>query len=143
MALTIFQRGVCRLLADHRIASGESYVAGATALNELIAASRVSMDIDPFHDTDEALEASWDADRHVLDTHRLEIRVIRERRGFVEAEVAKGGETVLVQWARDSAFRFFPSSRIPTSGSRFTRSTSPPTKSWPWWAGSRFATGST
>lgn len=108
MALTTFRRSVCRLLADHRIASGESYVADATALNELIAASRVSMDIDLFHDTEAALEASWDADRHVLATHGFEVRVIRERRGFVEAEVAKAGETVLVQWARDRAFRFFP-----------------------------------
>ena len=108
MALTTFQRSVCRLLADHRIASGESYVAGASALNELIAASRVSMDIDLFHDTDEALEASWDADRHLLETHRFEVRIIRERRAFVEAEVGKDHETVLVQWARDSAYRFFP-----------------------------------
>ena len=54
MALTSFQRGVCRLLAGHRIASGESYGAGASALNELIAASQISMGIDLFHDTKEA-----------------------------------------------------------------------------------------
>jgi hypothetical protein len=108
MALTTFQRSVCRLLADHRIASGESYVAGASALNELIAASRVSMDIDLFHDTDEALEASWDADRRLLEAHGFEVRLIRERRSFVEAVVAKDRETVLMQWARDSAYRFFP-----------------------------------
>lgn len=116
MALTNFQRSVCRLLADHRIASGESYVVGASALNELIAASRVSMDIDLFHDTEEALEVSWDADRHVLETHRFEVRVIRARRSFVEAEVGKDGETVLVQWARDSAYRFFPLVRHPDFG---------------------------
>ena len=116
MALTSFQRSVCRLLADHRIASGESYVAGASALNELIAASRVSMDIDLFHDTEEALEASWDADRHLLETHGFEVRVIRERRSFVEAEVGKNRETVLMQWARDSAYRFFPLVRHPDFG---------------------------
>ena len=108
MALTTFQRTVCRLLADHRIASGESYVAGASALNELIAASRVSKDIDLFHDTEEALEASWDADRRMLETHGFDLRIIRERRTFVEAEVGKNGETVLMQWAHDSAYRFFP-----------------------------------
>lgn len=116
MALTTFQRSVCRLLADHRIASGESYVAGATALNELLAASRVSMDIDLFHDTEEALEASWDADRHLLETHGFELRIIRERRDFIEAEVGKGHEAVLVQWARDSAYRFFPLVRHPDFG---------------------------
>ena len=108
MALTSFQRNVCRLLAEQRIASGESYVAGASALNELLAASRVSMDIDLFHDTDEALEISWDADRRLLESHGFDIRVVRERRSFVEAEIGRRGETVLMQWARDSAYRFFP-----------------------------------
>ena len=59
MALTDFQRNVCRLIARSRIASGESYVAGGAALNELLAAPRVSRDVDVFHDTDTALEASW------------------------------------------------------------------------------------
>ena len=36
MALTAFQRDVCRLLAGNRLRSGESYVAGAAALNELL-----------------------------------------------------------------------------------------------------------
>lgn len=49
MALTRFQRDVCRLLAESRIASGESYVAGGVALNELLAAPRLSRDVDVFH----------------------------------------------------------------------------------------------
>ena len=36
MALTDFQRTVCRLLADHRKREGVSYVAGALALNLLL-----------------------------------------------------------------------------------------------------------
>lgn len=35
MALTAFQRRVCKLLEQARIDSGESYVAGGAALNEL------------------------------------------------------------------------------------------------------------
>ena len=58
MALTDLQREICRLIAGNRIASGESYVAGAAALNELIAAPRISRDVDLFHDTDEALQAT-------------------------------------------------------------------------------------
>ena len=108
MALTDFQRAVCRLLADRRVASGESYVAGGTALNELIGAARISRDIDLFHDTQEALEAAWDADRQVLEQHGFEIRGVRERPAFVEAEVCRSGETVRMEWARDSAYRFFP-----------------------------------
>ena len=58
MALTDLQRRVCRLPAENRISSGESYVAGGVALNEALGASRLSRDIDVFHDTNEALEAS-------------------------------------------------------------------------------------
>jgi hypothetical protein len=51
MPLTAFQRDVCRLIAANRVKSGESYVAGGVALNELTSASRHSQDIDLFHDT--------------------------------------------------------------------------------------------
>jgi hypothetical protein len=116
MALTDFQRTVCRLLADHRIASGESYVAGGVALNEMMATQRTSRDIDLFHDTDEALETSWQADRRLLEAQGFRVRVIRERPSFVEAEVGRDGERVLMEWARDSAFRFFPLVRHPDLG---------------------------
>ena len=108
MALTDFQRTVCRLLAEHRISSGESYVAGGVALNEIMATSRISRDIDLFHDTVEALDASWAADRQLLGAHGFEIRVLRERPSYVEAEIGRSGEVVLMEWARDSAYRFFP-----------------------------------
>lgn len=108
MAFTAFQRTVCRLIAENRIASGESYVAGGVALNELIGAPRISRDIDLFHDTEEALEATWSADRHLLEAHGFQVRVLRERRSFVEAQVSGDADSVLIQWARDSAYRFFP-----------------------------------
>jgi hypothetical protein len=108
MALTDLQRRVCRLLASNRIASGESYVAGGVALNELISAARLSRDVDLFHDTDEALEASWVADRTALEANGYSVRVLRERLGLVEAEVADATDRARLEWARDSAYRFFP-----------------------------------
>lgn len=108
MALTDFQRTVCRLIAATRVASGESYVAGGVALNELIGGARVSRDIDLFHDTEEAVAVTWAADRALLTARGYDVTVVRERRGFVEAQVRKLGETVRIEWARDSAFRFFP-----------------------------------
>jgi hypothetical protein len=36
------------------------------------------------------------------------LEVLRERPAFVEARIRDAAETVLVQWAQDSAFRFFP-----------------------------------
>jgi hypothetical protein len=86
MALTELQRAICRLLADLRIESGESYVAGG----------------------EEAVAASWDADRRRLEGAGYSVRVLRERPGLVEAEVGRQGDVVLMEWARDSAYRFFP-----------------------------------
>jgi hypothetical protein len=108
MALTALQRHVCRLLADDRRRRGESYVAGGLALNELLGASRLSRDVDLFHDSEHAVAASWASDRDRLSDAGFAIEVIRERPGFVEAEASRDGESVRMEWARDSAFRFFP-----------------------------------
>ena len=39
MAVTDFQRGICRLLARTRIEQGDIYIAGGVALNTLIGAN--------------------------------------------------------------------------------------------------------
>ena len=108
MAATAFQRQICRLITKSRRDNGESYVAGGVALNTLFQAPRISRDIDLFHDTDEALRTSWTNDRALLahDAYRLE--VIRDAPAYVEALVTKGTDRVIVQWLRESAFRFFP-----------------------------------
>ncbi len=108
MALTPFQREICRLLAQHRIAGGESYVAGGASLNELTASPRISRDVDLFHDSEEALEKTWAADRALLEGRSYAVRILRDRPGIVETEVSRGPETLVLQWTRDSAFRFFP-----------------------------------
>ncbi len=108
MALTEFQRTVCRLIAANRVERGESYVAGGTALNLLAGGARISRDIDIFHDTAAALEAAWENDRSLLVANGYDVRPLRERPAYVEAIVAKGGERVLLEWTRDSAYRFFP-----------------------------------
>jgi len=86
MALTKLQREICRLLAEHRIASGEGV----------------------FHDAVEALAATWDADRRVLLEHGFSLQVRRERPTFIETEVTRGDERTILQWVHDSAYRFFP-----------------------------------
>ena len=108
MALTGFQRTVCRLIAANRVERGESYVAGGTALNVLAGGARISRDIDIFHDTNAALDAAWADDRALLAANGYDVRPLRERLAYVEAVVAKGGESVLLEWTRDSAYRFFP-----------------------------------
>src|SRR5438093_10435384 len=101
MVLTRLQRDVCRLLAENRIASGESYVAGGAALNELLSAERISRDVDLFHDSDEALAASWLADRGLLESHGSQIFVVRERPLAVEAEVGQGTTRARLEETRD------------------------------------------
>jgi hypothetical protein len=108
MAVTRFQQAICRLIAANRLEQGEAYVAGGVALNLLTGGRRISRDIDLFHDTLEALDATWQADRKLLQSHGYEIRSVHERLGYVEAVVSKGSDAVLMQWTRDSAFRFFP-----------------------------------
>jgi hypothetical protein len=108
MALTGFQQSLCRLIAANRLQQGEAYVAGGVALNLLTGGRRISRDIDLFHDTLEALDATWQADRKLLQNHGYQIRSVHERPGYVEAVVSKGSETVLMQWTRDGAFQFFP-----------------------------------
>jgi hypothetical protein len=108
MALTAFQRDVCRVLAGRRRAGGESYVAGGIALNVALEAHRLSRDLDLFHDTTEAVARSWDADRQLLEQTGYAVAPIRERPGFVQATVARGHDRLLVEWVHDSAYRFFP-----------------------------------
>lgn len=108
MALSQHQVNVLRLLAAGRKAGGESYVAGGVALNQALGTSRLSLDIDLFHDTDEALATSWAKDRKQLQAAGFLVKPIRESAAFVEALAEQNGEQVLIQWARDSAFRFFP-----------------------------------
>ena len=108
MALTPFQREILLRLAQQRRARGESYVAGGIALNALLSAPRLSRDIDLFHDTETALAATWAADRGLLEASGFGVRPSREAASFVEAIVSKGKDRTAMQWARDSAFRFFP-----------------------------------
>jgi hypothetical protein len=116
MPLSEFQRRVCRLLAEERKRSGESYVAGGLALNEVLSGRRLSRDIDLFHDAQAALAASWARDQASLAGAGLTVRVLRQLPSFVEAEITLGADNTLVQWVQDSAYRFFPLVEHPELG---------------------------
>jgi hypothetical protein len=93
---------------ERRRASGESYVASGVALNVALNAQRMSRDLDVFHDTEEAVARSWEEGRRLLDAAGFTVTAVRERPGFVQALVVSSVESLMVEWARDSAFRFFP-----------------------------------
>ncbi len=48
------------------------------------------------------------ADRRQLEDAGYALAMLREAPTFAEAEVRRGAASTLIQWARDSAFRFFP-----------------------------------
>jgi hypothetical protein len=77
MALTEYQRRILALLASRRIAKQESYLARGVALIAATDSRRLSRDIDLFHDTKEALLATWEEDRRILseDGYRVEVRL--------------------------------------------------------------------
>lgn len=108
MPLTQFQRDLCRLIADNRIARGEAYVAGGVALTEALQTTRISRDLDLFHDTREALVQTFASDLRSLEHGGYRVDVYVERPAYVEARVLKGDDCVAIQWTCDSAYRFFP-----------------------------------
>jgi len=107
MALTEFQRNILRLLAPSRL-EHESYVAGGAALNTQLFAPRRSRDIDLFHDTIEAVAKTVAADKTLMEDQGYTLRFVREAPTFAEAVVERDGQSTLIQWIFDSAFRFFP-----------------------------------
>ncbi len=108
MALTDFQRTIAGLLAQSRRSSGESYVAGGAALNTLLAAPRYSEDVDIFHDSEEAVQLVTASDVAILLSAGFEVETLRNSSTFVEVRVSSEDEATRLQWAFDSAFRFYP-----------------------------------
>lgn len=108
MALTEFQIKVLRLLRSQQDIGINSYFAGGAALNHVLGTPRLSKDIDLFHDTTEALIVTWNNDKQRLINNGYVVEIERESASYIEAKIVLGQQTVLIQWARDSAFRFFP-----------------------------------
>jgi hypothetical protein len=114
MPLTAFQKDVLAVLRDLR--SVESHFAGGLVLHANDASPRYSHDFDIFHESaDEVVRASR------CDVERLRgagyIVGLISRAGewdegrtvtFRKARVSRSDQSVEIDWAADSAFRFFP-----------------------------------
>jgi hypothetical protein len=83
-------------------------VAGGVALNLLLTGERRSRDIDLFHDTAEAVAATVQEDARLLREAGYAVRFVRESPTFAEAVIEHEGDSTLIQWVQDSAYRFFP-----------------------------------
>ncbi|MEO8350924.1 MAG: nucleotidyl transferase AbiEii/AbiGii toxin family protein [Chthoniobacteraceae bacterium] len=116
MPLTEFQKSVLTVLAANR--SEASHFAGGLVLNAGADSPRFSHDFDIFHE--EAAEVVRSSDRDAASLRRAGFEVTPlSRHGewegravdFRKALVRGAGGSVEVDWAADSAFRFFPIER--------------------------------
>ncbi|MFA5203410.1 MAG: nucleotidyl transferase AbiEii/AbiGii toxin family protein [Lentisphaeria bacterium] len=116
MPLTAFQQRVLQLLAGNR--SPESYLAGATVIHRPPDSPRFSEDLDFFHDVAESVAVCAEHDATVLRGEGYEIAWQLQTPAFYRAMVSRTGQTLKLEWAQDTAFRFFPVERDATCGYR-------------------------
>jgi len=122
MPLTEFQRGVLEVIVGNR--SEESHFAGGLVLNASDASARYSNDFDMFHDAVRDLDEHSRRDVAALESAGYEVEKIltygdwTQPTSFRKAMVRRGGGEVALDWARDSAFRFFPIVADPQLGWR-------------------------
>jgi hypothetical protein len=116
MPLTTFQSETLRLLAAQR--SPESFLAGGTVLNAGTDSPRYSKDLDIFHDVEASVVASAETDAATLRQAGYRVDWLLRQPLFQRAEVARGGNRLLIEWVFDSAFRFFPVERDELAGWR-------------------------
>jgi hypothetical protein len=116
MPLTEFQRAVLLLLKEHR--NPDSYVAGGVAIHRADSSLRHSNDVDFFHDTDEAVSACSRSDLELLKNAGYAVELLIDQPGYVRAVIHRAGRSLKLEWARDTAFRFFPVLEDPDLGYR-------------------------
>ncbi|MFP4356907.1 MAG: nucleotidyl transferase AbiEii/AbiGii toxin family protein [Puniceicoccaceae bacterium] len=114
MPLTPLQKKILRLIAVNR--SEGSHLAGASAIHAAPTSPRFSGDLDLFHDSDAAVAESYRTDSTILLANGLTVSPQLSQPGFIRASVQDGEPTVLVDWARDSAWRFMPPVSLPSLG---------------------------
>lgn len=122
MPLTALQKDVLAVLARNR--SEDSHFAGGVVLNAATDSARFSHDFDIFHEL--AGEVTRASNRDVEDLRRAGFLVETPSRygewekeaTFRKARVGRASESVEIDWAADSAFRFFPIERDPLLGWR-------------------------
>lgn len=116
MPIGTFEKEIMLLLAKHR--TEESFVGGATVLNQHPKSPRRSKDVDLFHDTETALQTSVAKDIPLLKKEGYEVRTLFSNPSFCRAVVKKTGQETKLEWVYDSAFRFFPVEKDPELGFR-------------------------
>lgn len=122
MPLTELQKALLTVLAANR--SEESHFAGGLVLNAAGDSARFSRDFDIFHELAKEVTQASDRDVASLRAAGFNVETLspcgewEKEATFRKARVFREGETVEIDWAADSAFRFFPVERDPLLGWR-------------------------
>lgn len=122
MPLTAFQKEVLAVLASNR--SEESHFAGGVVLHAPEDSARFSHDFDIFHEVAEEVARASDQDVSSLRSAGFTVETLsrygewERQAAFRRARVSRAGESVEIDWAADSAFRFFPIEHDPLLGWR-------------------------
>ncbi len=116
MPLSDIQAAVLRAIAKNR--SLDSYVAGATLIHAEASSPRVSQDVDIFHDDADMVARSARLDAESLKAAGFAVEWQEQFPAFFRALVRHGVEVVEIDWAADSAYRFFPLEPDPVFGFR-------------------------
>ena len=77
---------------------------------------RISGDIDIFHDRESLVEKAAQADRKILEGLGLTVEWVQRLPGIWRCVVKGGPEPLRLDWAHDSAFRFYPAKADPKFG---------------------------
>ncbi len=116
MPIDEFQLLVLSIIGRNR--NPNSYVAGGSAINSADNTPRFSNDLDLFHASAEAVQSSFAIDQKSLVQEGFTLKVNVNQPGFITAVITKSGESLKLDWASDSSFRFFPVETDPLMGYR-------------------------
>lgn len=116
MPISEIQAAVLKVIAGNR--NLESYLAGATLIHADAKSPRVSDDLDVFHDDEDLVPRSARTDAVSLQKAGFTVMWMEQFPAFHRALVRRDTETVVIDWAADSAYRFFPLETDPVFGFR-------------------------
>ena len=112
MPLTDLQRSILCVIAQNR--SPDSYVAGGSVLNAH--GGRYSRDIDVFSDSAERSAIVAELDANALEASGFGVEWALKAGGFSRAIISNADDQTKLEWASDSAFRYFPTQPDPEFG---------------------------
>ena len=106
MPITKFQSKILKTIAANR--SPENYLAGATVIHRAKNSPRFSQDLDFFHDIGKSVALSAKSDTETLTEAGYDVEWILRSPSFHQALVTSDKNQIRLEWAQDTAFRFFP-----------------------------------